>query len=127
MRKELSITKGDFMSTKTLPCGKKLAEELRKRGLTQSEASEAIGYCGSYLSSCIATNRISLVAAKALEFEFRITPETYSDVQLEEHTEDTDLKVLGAKINGALQAVNEHYMEISKKLDRIIAEWEGTR
>lgn len=114
-------------NVKMISCGRKLADVLKKRGLGQEEVSKTIGYSDNYISSCIAYKRISVSAAKLLELEYRITPDMYADEPEKEKPTEIDMKILAAKLEGIVKALEQQYTELTAKMDRLIAEWEGTK
>ena len=60
--------------------GAKLEELIKAAGYEKCDVSEAIGYSRGYLTDCIRSNLIPIVAAKCIETMFKIPYDLYKPV-----------------------------------------------
>lgn len=60
--------------------GAKLEELIKAAGYEKCDVSEAIGYSRGYLTECIRSNLIPIVAAKCIETMFKIPYDLYKPV-----------------------------------------------
>lgn len=68
-------------NTQTVPVDReRMYEAIKKRGLTSSEVSLALGYDKTYITSICGNGKMSLSAAKFLETLYHIMPEEYAPI-----------------------------------------------
>lgn len=95
----------------------KFRAELRRRGLNMTTLSRELGYCDSYVSTCIRQGTIGLPAANILKLKYNMDVEVMQPEAVEKPKEekpqepegDTDLKKEIATLTATLKALEDDF------------------